>query len=208
MLEVEAFLHPREQGFEQAFLDRKGQGHQQRDIGSRPGVHALQFGAGEDFAGQALGPLGAEQVLEVDARALPLILVSHPGGCTTVAMGDAPADMRRPHRRAVITDAGGSAGAVQLQQGGPGTEAAGEEFRLAFDDGALNTRRLVNCTAGKVICSEVVRVETGTEPHAAGQRMGQRPVGAKWRAAGRQGGESVHAGHFAGSEPRWVVGLS
>ena len=183
VLEVKAFLYQRIERLEQAFLDREGQGHQQGDLFGGSCGHALHLGRSQDFAGQSLGPVCAQQVFQVHAQALPVGFRRNDGGGPAGAVGDGTGDMGRPDRRTVFTDGRNAVGTVQLPQGGAGTEAPGEKLGLAFGHRALNTRRRFDAATLEIVRGELRRTEPGAEQYAMRHGLGQRPMGVEGRAA-------------------------
>ncbi len=141
MLKVEALLHDRIERLEQALLGRKRQRHQQGDLLTGQGGHTLQFLRGENFPGQTLRPFQAQQVFQVHPQPAPLRLVPDNRRSVPGAVGDRAADVRGPHRCAVLADRRDAVQLIQLLQGGAGAQAAGQELGLPLGHRALDARR-------------------------------------------------------------------
>ncbi|MNX83380.1 hypothetical protein D3C86_1151420 [compost metagenome] len=113
--------------------------------------------------------------------------------------------MRWPDRRPVFADGRAETQAFQLLQRGASANSTGEKLRLPLGDGTLDARRRLDGAALEVIAKQLRGIEVGAQQHRIGQHNRQRPMGIEGRAAGGQGGDGIHVGHFAGLGCGWVV---
>ncbi|MGY3522900.1 hypothetical protein ACVWWS_001737 [Pseudomonas chlororaphis] len=119
-------------------------------------------------------------------------------GGTPGAVGDRAADVRRPDRRPVLADRRNAVQAVQALQGGAGAETPGEKLGLPFRHRTLNARGRLDGAELEVVAGQARGIEMGAEQDDVRQGVGQRPLVVEWGAAGGEGGDEIHARHFAG----------
>ncbi|MNG06309.1 hypothetical protein D3C84_895380 [compost metagenome] len=114
------------------------------------------------------------------------------------AVGDRTADVRGPDRCPVFANGRGKIQPFQALQRGASANPAGKKFGLTLGHRTPDGRGRLDGAALKVIGGQLRGVEVRAQQHRIGQHERQRPMGIEWGAAGGQGGDGIHVGHFAG----------
>lgn len=154
MLEIKALVHDRIERLEQAFLHRKRQRHQQGVLLTGQGGHALELIGRQNFPGQAFGPFHRQQMLQVHAQPAPLRLVPDNRRSVPGAVGDGTTDMPWPDRGTVFADGRDAVQMIESLQRFARAQAAGEKFRLALGDRALDARGRRHIAALKIAVAQ------------------------------------------------------